>query len=1113
MATNTTFTIDAAGPLTVLLHGRPLISSDALVLAELENGEQQVFDKTGAWQQVTTLHGDDRASCAWYREVAENPERLEINWNIRYAPYQFGRDVTGHKYNDIIASYDLMIPAAFFEGGRYKAVVGTFAKRRVVEGSLDKEPGNNDILKDVLYLTFSARGTNVTFDLNPAGTHSKIYMQTLAWSLLRAKEHYILRATFGGLLWGDEREFKIVITPRGWEYEQIHTDKRNPARPIPMPSFVANCGNVPVKKSRKIDCSAYTSKSGFGWVEPAEMSIVTNDISNEPADIYRECIRGNGKAVLRVDAPDGVYLVNLVFGAASEDSSPFEVTAGGKVKLKGLQTEKGRFQAKTIYTHVTDGQALIGFEGEKWFLCALSLAPLVYDGEDYLFRRKWFVRQAEFDDWLARVEPVPALSPAEPAIGTNGMDWTWNGSMESLAGSLLDFRAGLNTPETVRYRLEQINSGGFHGAVIHGQHFRFNYLESHRHAVLLRNTRLAVEEAHKLGLRLVDHWDLNWVFYSGYPLMLRLLEQDPDCLQRSANPLVISAAFCLNSEVFTRFFEDYVCSLQRATGLDGHMIDEVSWITSPDTFCYCDNCRRLFETETGIRLPLNLSKIISRSGDATWRALKTWHGRKKAALNGRLRDALRSVRPDGIMLSYTSSFLSSSYAGGNELNQNPLWNVDYVGDEFHPDIVLQNWRVIFARIKNRQGATASWRNAPTWILPKFKSAPNRTMYAWALGRMNRANIWSRSWDYNYSRKLNTFAEQMRDRDARPLSDVAVLLSQSSRDLYDEANYYHTEQIAWLETLAEENIQYDVIIDRDLTPGKLARYAAVVLPNAAAVSDSAAKNILEYARSGGRVIATFETGFYDEAGNRRPVPAFAEAMNLKDTGEASTNETVRMGEVLSAGTAKADFQTPAKQRMITLSDAKRSRVLATSRGPAVVETVHGKGAIYYLAGNYLSQNFEERAVSAANITTLKGRSTYKVHFNRDLNVMARNLMSLVLGERRKTQPIILPDGVVFTAFVENADGRENIVLHLLNCSGKPTLKYGDEVLRAEDAPQPPLPGDMEILVRSDKPIRSGYVADPLREGRRPVDVQPGGKGAWRVRISKGDLTNYAIVRLE
>ena len=121
---------------------------------------------------------------------------------------------------------------------------------------------------------------------------------------------------------------------------------------------------------------------------------------------------------------------------------------------------------------------------------------------------------------------------------------------------------------------------------------------------------------------------------------------------------------------------------------------------------------------------------------------------------------------------------------------------------------------------------------------------------------------------------------------KSIASVALLVGQRSNRLYkaptgtdglDSVNGMY-------QILTEARIPFDVILDTDLNPEKLGRYSTLVLSNIALMSDAQALQIEAFAARGGSVLATFETGAYDENGKPRDDFALAKLFNMKMTGK-------------------------------------------------------------------------------------------------------------------------------------------------------------------------------------------------------------------------------------
>ena len=140
-------------------------------------------------------------------------------------------------------------------------------------------------------------------------------------------------------------------------------------------------------------------------------------------------------------------------------------------------------------------------------------------------------------------------------------------------------------------------------------------------------------------------------------------------------------------------------------------------------------------------------------------------------------------------------------------------------------------------------------------------------------------------------------------------------------------------------------------------------------------------------------------------------------------------------------------------------------------------------------------------------------TYPVRMNRDLNRLVKNLLTSAIGEDYRTMAASVPAKVIYAAFEQNHHGKSAILVHFLNCRGKPDLKFGDPLKLLDPIPQPPLPADVVLRTKSPAQIREAFVVAPLREGKTPVAIERVGDDAYSVIVPKTAIENYAILYLE
>lgn len=134
---------------------------------------------------------------------------------------------------------------------------------------------------------------------------------------------------------------------------------------------------------------------------------------------------------------------------------------------------------------------------------------------------------------------------------------------------------------------------------------------------------------------------------------------------------------------------------------------------------------------------------------------------------------------------------------------------------------------------------------------------------------------------------------------RPMARLGVVFSQKLNELYKAPGRvpggYWGEALNTNEkgnatdylqgiyyALLEGRFVFDFIHEDDIVPEVLKNYSGLILPNIALLSETQAANLHNYVNTGGSLLATFETGLYDEWGQPRKEFALADIFdaNLK-----------------------------------------------------------------------------------------------------------------------------------------------------------------------------------------------------------------------------------------
>ncbi|MHB9033198.1 MAG: beta-galactosidase trimerization domain-containing protein [Anaerolineae bacterium] len=136
---------------------------------------------------------------------------------------------------------------------------------------------------------------------------------------------------------------------------------------------------------------------------------------------------------------------------------------------------------------------------------------------------------------------------------------------------------------------------------------------------------------------------------------------------------------------------------------------------------------------------------------------------------------------------------------------------------------------------------------------------------------------------------------------RSMARIAVLWSQDSRDFFepgDNALEYRYEFLGYCRALLERHYLYDIVVPEKLeSPDDLKQYTFLILPNAACMDAATAEIIRAYVALGGKILATWETGWRDQLGHQRVDSLLADVLGLSFQGvyPASTVYAERLPE--------------------------------------------------------------------------------------------------------------------------------------------------------------------------------------------------------------------------
>jgi hypothetical protein len=543
--------------------------------------------------------------------------------------------------------------------------------------------------------------------------------------------------------------------------------------------------------------------------------------------------------------------------------------------------------------------------------------------------------------------------------------------------------------------------------------------------------------ARKHGIRLIVYLNMHWYSYDfarRHPGWEQLTSTGEPYGQ--LHPLYGNGTtFCVNSP-----WRDWAFALVRETartGADGIFLDGP--VVFPDC-CYCEHCQRKFEEKHGSPIPGEDWR------SDIWKKFLLFREDSMADFLRDARAAAKEVNEEAVIFLNAGGWRPSGWRVARDIQKvGPFQDFNGAEEFFHPHPLPHN---IFASAMMAKYLSAGGKPAIVYTHHALGAWHYKFLPPWELKLAIAqtvacgANPWfaffGRAYDVDHSgaeavEEVQGFLEQNEEcfDGTESAATVAVHNSAQAARFYvsEESELYRDlgtgkerDLVADIGTgkmtvdwskrksiceaqledcfagycsiLFRSHIPFEVILDNGLTEEGLSRYETLILPNSACLSDSQVQAISGFVESGGRLVASFESGLFDELGNLRDVPALDEVMGVKERrgmlpamlGE-NYMRVIHQYAGHSAGQllARGPFclrTTPSEgaSAPIVFLEPIRSLYMPLSKDsghPAVILNSHGKGRSAYfpqLVGSFYSTHRIEdiERLVTATVRTLGGR---------------------------------------------------------------------------------------------------------------------------------------------
>lgn len=362
---------------------------------------------------------------------------------------------------------------------------------------------------------------------------------------------------------------------------------------------------------------------------------------------------------------------------------------------------------------------------------------------------------------------------------------------------------------------------------------------------------------------------------------------------------------CVNSP-----YRDWVFRLVEETmktGIDGIFFDGPVFYGD---CCYCESCREKFRKKFGQDIP-----VKENWQDEIWKNFVEFRNDSLASFLGEARIRMRKINPDGIIFLNGGGWHPGGWRHARNIDKLEK-EQDFSGSEqfFHTKSVRTAFdsamTAKFLSSGENPGVVFTHYCMGVWhYIPLM---PSEIKLALAQTAANRANPWIATFDPMGSNKGTSkpvseifgFIEKNEQyyTEPVPISKTAILFSRQTstyyvsrwEELYRDTGtgkeeglsidrgtgktiidwkkrkgvneqFLYYSCLGYMLSLIRNHNLFDILLDKSLTAERLKKYDVLILPNSACLNEKERETIKDFVRNGGNLIASFETGFYDEKG--------------------------------------------------------------------------------------------------------------------------------------------------------------------------------------------------------------------------------------------------------
>jgi len=289
--------------------------------------------------------------------------------------------------------------------------------------------------------------------------------------------------------------------------------------------------------------------------------------------------------------------------------------------------------------------------------------------------------------------------------------------------------------------------------------------------------------------------------------------------------------------------------------------------------CYCEHCVRLFKTFSGMDIPRTTDR-----NNLAYRKYNEWRVERLRELWFLWDRTIREVKstsryiPNGFPDNVVTGALSDIFFTDHQARSGviPPWSNGKRAKELRATMGMKPLGGIFSiGLEERYRWKDSVQSEPEIRIWVAEGTANN-MRPWFV--KFSGTIYDKRWlkvverIYNWHYGVESYL-----RNVAPLARVAMVYSEQTRRYYGGEKWQEqsgSHELGMYHALIEARIPFEMVNDRLLDSEHLKPFKLLILPNIAALSEAQCEQLRQYVKSGGSMVAAFETSLYDEDGKRR-----------------------------------------------------------------------------------------------------------------------------------------------------------------------------------------------------------------------------------------------------